>query len=212
MTAVELDRAVTLPWLLKRAAVRTWGELPRAIGASAIIAASLVPAVIAGLTAQWWLVAMATLPASLSLTGLARFAAIVQRGDRPRLRDAVAVDPVLAVTITLVGTATWGLLSLPELRVAGCLVAAAALILVPYALSYGAVRARPGLAAWRGAVILTAYRPSWALTVLAVTLLGGFAIVASAGALGLVVPVILAVFSAGAVSHLLDVVDSQAGR
>ncbi|CAN5433957.1 hypothetical protein BH10ACT7_BH10ACT7_32140 [soil metagenome] len=215
MTAVQAAtdaRAVTLPWLLRRAAVLTWFELPRVAAVCAIWMASLLPFTVAVLTGQWWLIAIGSLPATLLFTGMARFAAIILRGDRPRVRDAFAFDPVLALSMSAAGTAVGLLVTEPTLELLGFVVAAVVLVLAPYALAYGAVRGRRGLATWRGAFILVAFRPSWALTVLALFLIGGFIVVASVGTLGLIAPVLLSVFTAGTVGHLLDVVDGRAAR
>jgi hypothetical protein len=174
-----------------------------------VLLAALVPFAVAVLSGQGWLMAIAALPAALLLTGLSRFTAVIARGDRPRVRDAFAVDPVLAVTMVAVGTTAEILMATPAAQVLGFVVAAVELVLVPFALAYGAVRGRRGFMTWRGAFILVAYRPSWALTVLALTILGGFAIVASAGAVVVVVPGILAVFASLVVRWLLDTIDSQ---
>lgn len=213
MTAIETARdarAATLPWLLRRTAIATWHELPRVIAVCAIWLGSLAPLVAATLTGQWWMVALASLPPALLLTGLARFAAAIQRGDRPRVRDLLRVDPVLALTISLFGTIAALLVTEPTLQLIGFVAAAATAVLVPYALAYGAVRDRRGLTTWRGAFILVAYRPSWALTVLSLSLIGGFLVVASVGALGLVVPCLLSVFTASVVGTLLDTIDGSA--
>ena len=215
MTAVQAAtdaRAVTLPWLLRRAAVATWRELPRIAAVCAIWLASLVPVAVAVMSAQWWLIAIGSLPATLLLTGIARFAATIIRGDRPLVRETFAVDPVLALTVSVLGGVAWLLLADPALQLIGYVATALLVLLVPYALAYGAVRGRRGLTTWRGAFILVAYRPSWALTVLALSLIGGFVVVASVGALGLIVPVLLSVFTAGTVGHLLDVIDGREQR
>jgi hypothetical protein len=202
--------AVTLPWLVKRASILTWFELPRVVAVCAVLLASVAPFAVAVATGQWWLMSIGALPAALLLTGLARFAAIIAGGDRPRVRDAFAVDPVLAVALVVAGTIAGLLVTTPVLQVAGFVVAAIVLLLAPYALAYGAVRGRRGLTTWRGAFILVAFRPSWALTVLSMSLIGGFAIAATVGALAVLVPCILAVFSSAVVGRLLDTIDGVA--
>ena len=204
------NEAVTLPWLVKRASILTWFELPRVVAVCATLLASVAPFAVAVMTGQWWLMSIGALPAALLLTGLARFAAIVARGERPRVRDAFVVDPVLAVSLVAAGTIAGLLLADPVLQFAGFAVAAVVLVLAPYALAYGAVRGKRGLTTWRGAFILVAYRPSWALTVLSMSLIGGFTIAATVGALAVLVPCILAVFSSAVVGRLLDTIDGVA--
>lgn len=211
MTAVLHQETTGLPWLARRAVVTTWFELPRVVAVCAILLASVLPFAAAIATGQWWLMSIGALPVALLLTGLSRFAAVIARGDRPRVRDAFAVDPVLALSLVALGTAAALLLVTPELQVPGFVLAALGLVLAPYALAYAAVRDRRGLTAWRGAFILVAYRPSWALTVLSMSLLGGFAVAASVGALVVVVPCILAVFTSMVVGRLLDTID-ESGR
>jgi hypothetical protein len=201
--------AVTLPWMVKRSVVLTMSELPRVIAVCAVLFAAVVPLAVAVLAGQWWLTAIASLPAALLLTGLAQFATIVVRGDRPRVREVFVADPMLALTITAVATVAGLMLATPELQIPGFVVAALALVLVPYALAYGAVRGKRGLTTWRGAFILVAYRPSWALTVLSVSILGAFAIVATAGALFVVVPGLIAILASLVVGWLLDGIDNQ---
>jgi hypothetical protein len=207
-----MAEAATLPWLLKRSAVLTWLELPRVVAVCAIWLASLAPLAAAFVIGQWWLTAVGALPAAILLTGLARFAATIARGGRPRVRDAFAVDPVLALSMVAVGTAAALAIGSGAMQVPGFVVAAVALVQVPYALAYGAVRGRRGLTTWRGAFILVAYRPSWALTVLSISLIGAFVIVATVGALVVLVPCILAVFTSGVVTQLLASIDARAGR
>ena len=208
-TAVA-PQAETLPWLLGRAIVLTWLELPRVVLACAVLLASIAPFAAAATSGQGWLIFIGAFPAALIITGLSRFAAAIARGDRPRVGDLVAVDPVLAVSIVALGTAVAMAIASGVLQIAGFILGAAGLVLLPYALAYAATRDRRGLTAWRGAFLLVAYRPSWALTVLSVYLIGGFAIAATVGALAILVPCTLAVFASRVVSQLLDTIDTQA--
>jgi hypothetical protein len=206
--------AVTSQALAKRGLLECWHELPRAIAAGACFLASAVPFAVAAVAgAPGWIPALATVPPALALTGLARFAAATARGDRPRLALLLDVDPVLALVLAGGGSlAGIALASGGGAALAGGLGAAVLLLVLPYALAYGALRGRRGLRAVRGAAILVAYRPAWALTLVALGCLGGFAVVASAGVLALVAPPLLLTVAAVQTAALLDEIDALQGR
>lgn len=208
----QAARSTALPSFLNRAVRSVWFELPRVVAVCAVLLASALPFAVATASGQWWLMSIGALPAALLLTGMSRFAAVIASGDRPRIHDAFIVDSVFALTLVALGTVAALLITSPTLQVPGFVVAASGLVLAPYGLAYGAVRDRRGLNAWRGAFILVAYRPSWALTVLSMSLIGGFAIVASVGTLVVVVPCILAVFTCLVVGRLLETIDEQSGQ
>ena len=191
--------------LVKEGTTAFWHELPRTLAAGAVTvvaAAPLAAALLSG--APRWLAAAAVLPAMLALTGLASFAAPIARGDQPSLAALRRVDPVLALLLSVAGLALiapWGVVP-----------AAAVLIVGPYALAYGAVRGRRGPAALRGGVILAAYRPAWALTLTGLTVLGGFAVAASAGVFLLVVAPLLLTVAGRQTAALLDEIDAVQGQ
>jgi hypothetical protein len=200
---------LSLPASLRRSVVLTWLELPRVIAVSLGWAVTLVPlaaAIVVG--APWWIGALASLPGALAATGVATFAAAVRRGEKPAVRVAFGVDPVLGGSFSLVGGVAAGAISAGGvIAIAGFAIAAAGLVLAPVALAYGAVRGRRGLVAWRGGAILTAYRPGAALTVLAIACLGGFAVAATMGALVVFVPVLVGTFASAVVASLLESID-----
>ncbi|BDI22100.1 hypothetical protein [Herbiconiux sp. L3-i23] len=200
--------------LLRFAALAYWRELPRALVAGAVLLLAAAPPLIAAVTAApGWLVALAALPIALAATGAARFAATLARGDRARLRDLLAIDPVLAAVGVAALVLCASALDAPGASpLAGAIGAAILVLVAPMAVGYGAVRGRRGFAAVRGGLILIAFRPSWALTLAAMACLGGFAVVATAGVLAVVVPTLLLVIVAGAVSSLLLTIERiQAG-
>ena len=210
MTVIDSRRqTAVLPWLLREAAIATWRELPTAMGASAIWLASIVPLALAAVIGWWWLIAITSLPVALATTGVAQVAASIVRGERPRVRTVFRVDPVLALSWSAAGTGA-ALLIASDLRIVGFILGAVALVVAPFALGYGAMRRRRGLIAWRGGAILVAYRPSWSLTLLSIMLLSGFAVVATAGTLGLVFPVAFGAAATAVVGHLLDTIDESA--
>lgn len=212
MTAVLPGAAPTLPWMLRRSTVSVWHELPRVAAAGGIWLLTLAPVAAAATTGLWWLIALSTLPAALASTSIGRFAAALPAGARADLRDLLRGDPVLALAGVVTGTAAERLISAGGLAaVAGSVLAALLAVVAPIAIAYGAVRGKRGLLALRGGMILVAYRPSTALTVLALACIGGFAIAASVGALATVVPCLLAAFSADAVSAMLREIDARSG-
>ena len=209
----ESINATTLPWLVKRGALALWHELPRCLAAGTLALTALAPlavAVVAG--APGWLVAITTLPLTLALTGLARFIAAVANADGVHMRT-LRLDPVLAIamaggaSLAGLGLATGG-----AARIAGAAGAAVLLIVAPLALAYGAVRDRSGLSALRGGAILAAFRPSWALTLLALGCLGGFAVAASAGILAIAVLPLQFAIANSFVTELLATIDTPRRR
>lgn len=190
--------------LAKEGAVASWHELPRALAAGAVTVVASAPLAASLLSgAPRWVAAAAVLPPALALTGVASFAAQVARGDGPSLAALRRVDPVLALLLSVAGLALltpWGVVP-----------AAAVVIVGPYALAYGAVRGRLGLAAVRGGAILAAYRPAWALTLTGLSVLGLSAAAASVGVLGLVVAPLLLTIACCQTAALLGEIDAVQG-
>ncbi len=210
MTTEILLAQTSLPLLLKHAAISTWHELPRVAALGLISLVAAVPLAVSMLFAPLWISGLATLPLTLLATGLAGFSATIARADKPKLRDGLRFDPVLAISLSVIATALAEAVTVGGgVAIAASVLAAVALVLAPYTLAYGAVRGRRGFSAWRGAAILVAFRPGAALTVLALACIGGFAVVASAGALAVVVPCILSVFACAVVGHLLETIDGM---
>jgi hypothetical protein len=79
-------------------------------------------------------------------------------------------------------------------QVAGFALAATAILMGPLVLAYGAVRGRRGLAAIRGGALLAILRPDLALSIAGLAVVAAFLIVISAGALGLFLPALVAIF------------------
>ena len=192
--------------LTKRGFLAFWRELPRCLAAGALVLVTAIPLAVAIVwAAPYAIVAGATVPPALALTGLARFAAAVARGDVPRLALLREVDPVLAAVLAA------GCAVVP-FGVAGAVIGAGLLLVIPYALVYGAIRGRRGLTALRGGVILAGYRPSWALTLVALACLDGFAVAASAGVLAPVALPLLLTVAATQTAALLAEIDALQGR
>jgi hypothetical protein len=212
MTVQAYSLPLSQPAQLRRTAVLTWLELPRVLVVGFVWIALALPLLTGFVGTPWFLVALAALPSCLFATGLARFAAILSRSERPRLRDAFRVDLVLGCTIELGVFAAAALLAAGgALIIPGSLLAAAMLLVTPIALAYGAVRGRTGFSALRGGLILVAYRPGSALTLLALNCIAGFAVVASLGTLGLVIPSCLLAYACAGVAGHLDDIDRRSG-
>lgn len=205
-------RPLTLVGQLRRSAVMTWHELPRVIAACALWMLGTAPLVAAMITGLGWLIALSTVPWALATTGLARFAVRVWTGERAVVRDLLRVDALLALLLAVAVSLSGLALSTDgPAQVLGYALAALVAVVAPFALTYGAVRGRTGFGAIRGGAILVAYRPSAALTVLALGCIGAFAIAATVGALGVIVPCLLASFATAVVSGLLETIDSAEG-
>jgi hypothetical protein len=212
MTAQLSIPQLSQPAQLRRTAVLAWFELPRVIVVGALWVVLALPLLTGLLGVPWYLVALAALPSCLYATGLARFASVIAMGEKPALRDVLRVDVVLGVTIEIGVFASAALLASGRaLAILGVLLSALLLMVVPLAIAYGAVRGRSGLAAWRGGLILVAYRPGTAITVLSLNCLGAFAVVASLGALGVFVPCYLLVFACAIVAGQLADIDHRSG-
>ncbi len=160
----------------------------------------------------WPLVALGALPACLYSTGVARYAAAVSRGERPPVRVAFRLDLVLGCSIELAVLVTRALFAGGgALFVPAVVLAAVLLLVVPFVVAYGAVRGRTGFSAWRGGLILAAYRPGTSLSLLALNCIAGFAIIASLGVLGVVLPCYLFVFACAVVAGQLGDIDHRTG-
>lgn len=213
MTAQTVLVALSAPAQLRRSAVMTWLELPRVVVVGLAWIVLALPLLSALLGAPWWLVAIAALPTCVYATGMVRFAAIIARGDRPSIRDAFRVDAILGFTVWVgVFVASALLAGGRPLLIAGVLLVALLLLVVPFVLAYGAIRGRSGFSAWRGGLILVAFRPGTALTVLGLNIIGAFVVVASLGVLGVFVPVFLFAFTCAIVAAQLDEIDSRTGQ
>jgi hypothetical protein len=205
MTTVHSGPA-PLPWLVLRGLRRCWSDLPRALAGGAVVFAATVPFVVAVVVgAPAWLLAAATLPPALAVTGLAHLVGAIIRGERA----AVRLDPVQALVFAAgLSAAGFGFAAGGPGAVAGSAVGAASLLVGPLALGYATVRGRDGLSALRGGLILAAYRPLWAVTLFGLSVLAFFAAAASAGVLAIaVVPLYLAI-ATSIVGQLLDEIDA----
>jgi hypothetical protein len=191
-----------LPALLLRAARIGWQRLPQLLlaGLPFTLAATAVTAsALLGLSAG----VLVGLPVLFVLaTGIA---AVVAREPRRALRVALLEgDAALGATLGLTADAALLLAGTGSAAlIPACLLAALVLITAPFAIGYGALRGRRFLSALRGGLVLVALRPSWALSLLAISCLAAFAVAASAGVLILVVPALIAVAAHCLVGRLL---------
>jgi hypothetical protein len=212
MTAQLVIPELSQPAQLRRTAILTWLELPRVVVVGMVWIVLALPLVTGFFGVPWYLVALGALPSCLYATGLVRFATILSRGERPAIRDAFRLDILLGLTI---GVAVFGASALlaggPALIVPGVVLTALLLLIVPFSLAYGAVRGRTGFSAWRGGLILVAYRPGTALTLLSLNCVAAFVVIASLGALGVFVPCYLFVFACAIVAGQLDRLDQRLG-
>ncbi len=134
-------------------------------------------------------------------TGVFRVWAAIANGDPIRWRQLTTIDPGLALVVWCLALAIRLLLTVGDVGVlAASTVGAVSVLVIPLAFAYGAVRDRNGRAAVRGGLVLATLRPDLAVTLGAMVVLAGFAIVVSAGALVLCVPALVAVFACRAVA------------
>lgn len=182
-----------------------------AVGALTVAAAAPLAAAIFA-KAPGWMVPLASLPLALLLTSLACFSTSVANDSRGRMRDLLAVDPVLALLV-LAWAAGAVALCLQDgiAQVTGFVLVAIWVAVVPRSLAYAALRNRRGAWALRGGAILAVYRPGTTLTIIALGTIGGFVVVATLGTLVLVIPALLSVFIARVVRGELATIDAVQG-
>jgi hypothetical protein len=212
VTLALREERIALAYPLWSATKLTWSELPRVIAASAIAAVAWIPLVIAVAVGAVALVPLAAVPAAVAASGFAQAVAPLARGERLRVRRMLRVDVlwtalavVAAAAVTLAILADGGIVALAV----GATVTATALVVLPLAAAYGALRDRRGLAALRGALVIAAVRPSVALSVLAVGVLSAFAVAATVGVLALAVPAIHVVYTAALAARVVDMVNGE---
>lgn len=210
-TTSAITSAPALPRLVRHGVIAFWRELPRALVAGGVALLTAAPLGLALATsAPPWIRAAAVLPPALALTGVARVAVPTAAAERPDLRALRRLDPALGALLALGAVGATGCLVArggSALAGVGAVLGALVLLVGPYALVYGVRRGRTGLAALRGGAVLVAYRPAWALTVLALGCLLGFAVAASVGVLTVVAVPLHLTITAVVAGQLLDDVD-----
>ncbi|BAU33478.1 hypothetical protein [Microcella alkaliphila] len=188
---------------------QVWRELPAALAIGVITIAGTMPvvgSVFAGAPA--WVLGVSTLPFFLVSTGIAHVGVRVSRGERPRVESLAQGDVGVALILSGAMTLSAALIQIDGVaRGAGFALTALTLFTAPIIVGYGAIRDRRGISAIRGGLILTAAKPLEAVTLLSVGILVSFALIASAGVLGLVAPVFLATFIAHTVAGMLTELD-----
>ncbi|MDO7881657.1 hypothetical protein [Antiquaquibacter soli] len=213
MSAATATVALGPAGQLRVTALQVWRELPRVLAVGAVTAATAVPVGVALLgAAPPWLVALALTPLALASAGLAQVGAALADGGRVRVGDLLRADALLALLILAAAAGSGWLVSQDGvLRIVGFAAAGLALAVLPRALAYGAVRGRGGIAAIRGGAILAVYRPGTTVSLIALGVLGAFAVAATVGTLALVVPALLAAFAARVTADELAGIDAAQG-
>lgn len=211
MSVLLRDERVPLAGSLRTAAQLVLHELPAVLVASLITAASWMPLALVVLARAGAFLPFALLVAALGCSGLVRAVAPVADGGRVRWRGFLRVDAIWVALSVIVGTLVCVAAVAPRapLIAVAAVVAAGGAIVLPLAAAYGAVRDRHGLAALRGAGIIAVVRPSAALCVAAIGVVGAFGVVASAGVLVLVLPALHAVYTALVVRSVVDIVNGR---
>jgi hypothetical protein len=187
------------------ACLATWTAAPLVVAVSAVWAVATLPVVMAliGVLPVSWI--LVSLPFLVATTGVFSVAAAVADGMPVGWRVLVRIDPGLALVAWGLGIAIELLLASGDWGAIGAsVIGAVSVLTIPLALAYGAVRDRRGSAALRGGIVLAIIRPDLAITLSALAVLAGFAVVVSAGALVLCVPAIIVVFACMAVARDLE--------
>jgi hypothetical protein len=170
-----------------------WRELPGILLVSVAWSLALVPSMLALAAGAPELALLAALPLLIATTGLFGSLAIGAAGGSVRLPHWDAFDPGLGLAgwgcgLVVIWSSSAGAVGLLIASVVGAL----AVLVLPVAAAYGAVRGCRGETALRGGMVIAAVRPSLALSVTAGACLAAFACVASAGTLVVVAPAFVA--------------------
>jgi hypothetical protein len=179
----------------------TWDAAPVVVAISLVWGLTALPLIAGVVGAIPVPLILLTLPPLVVTTCAFQVWAAVANGGPIGRRQLTRLDPGLALI-------AWGIaLTIEILLTSGdvgvvlaCVVGALSALIMPLAFAYGAVRDRQGLAALRGGLVLAVIHPDLALTLAAMAVLVGFAIVISAGALVLCLPALVGVFACGAVA------------
>jgi hypothetical protein len=175
------------------------------VGVSIAWALSALPVIMAwiGFLAVPWI--LVSLPFLVATTAMFNVAAAVADGTPVSRRALARIDPGLALLAWCLGLAIAFLLTQGDGgAVAASIIGAIGALTIPLALAYGAVRDRRGVAAMRGGLVLAILRPDLAITLSAMAVLAGFAVVVSAGALVLCAPALVVIFACTAVTRELE--------
>lgn len=198
---VAVDPWSTFVWTCRA----TWHELAPVIGVSLAWLLSGLPLAVAVAAGEPWLAGLTVLPLLIGLTGLCGSLAGVSRGGGVRAPWRASFDPSLAGLAWLwLLTVAWVAGVGPAGVVAGSVLGALAVAVLPLAFAYGAVRERRGAAALRGGVIIAVLQPGLALTVGAGLCLAAFALVATAGTLLVVAPALVLLMACRAAALLVE--------
>lgn len=209
MTAVMDLRSSDMPALFMASLRGVWQELPKVLLAGGVWALTLAPAALSATSGgPLGLTALALLPSCLASTGMAQVAHGLRQGEPVWIRRMAHMDPVLGLLVA------GGVSTVMALSAVGGLIQAVGLMLgavlclcLPMACAYGAARQRQGVAALRGGLILAVHRPGVALSLVAIAVLLGFGVLATAGALILIAPVLFATLSTTVVVLQLAAID-----
>ncbi|WOQ70652.1 hypothetical protein RYJ27_05500 [Microbacterium limosum] len=174
-----------------------WAELPRVIFLSVIVLCAWLPFVAATVFEALAFLPLCAVPALAATSTMYSALASAVSGGRVTLRRMPRPDAVwVALGVLVVTAAVWVVVA-PTGPIAVALWAGVAIgaLILPVAAAYGAHRALRGLPALAGALVIVAVRPAVALCILAVGVIAGFGVAATAGALVLVVPAVHAAYS-----------------
>lgn len=191
-------------------------DLPRWTLLNVLLIVSLIPfmgALLMGITEGW--IILLTFPAVMVIGGIVNTAARVVKDEAPLWRDLFVTFATYstALLIWLVMVIALGLfmseMPLPLLFILAAVVLALLMIAV-FALFLPALLGAKGVLIWRNALVLTVHAPIVALGLLALLIVGGWAIWISRGALLVVIPALWVMIAAYSVQDRIDAVQSAA--
>jgi len=176
-----------------------FSEAPAVLLGGFVFVLSSLPWACAAALGIGWLTALTLLLPVLALTALAGWSAALLDGEaRPSL--LLSGDVVLALTIAAPLALGGAFISLGSWMLwLGCALIAFVLMVAPFVLAYAVEAGRGPLQTWRGALLMITLRPGWPLSLLAFTVIGAFAVLATLGVLLLVLPMVSLIVATTAV-------------
>ena len=197
-----------------RALIAYFLDLPRWTLLNVVFSLALVPilgALVNGLT-EWWIILL-TSPMVIVSGGMVNMAACVVKEEASHWRDALTIPATFSTALMI-----WGglvmvlLLFISELSAILlfliCALVLALLLIAVFALFLPALLGVKGVLVWRNALMLAVHFPIVALGLLALLMVGAWAIWFSRGALLLVGPALWVMIATYSVQDCIDAVQA----
>lgn len=199
-----------------RALIAYFLDLPRWTLLNILLIVSLIPfmgALLLGIAEGW--IVLLTFPAVMVSGGMVNMGTRVVKDESPHWRDLFVTLATYSTALVIWGAVVIGLaLLMSELPLLHLFILAAVvlalLMIAVFALFLPALLSVKGVLVWRNALVLAVHSPIVALGLLALLIVGGWAIWISRGALLVVIPALWVMIAAYSVQDRIDAVQSTA--